>query len=54
MQAEGIKLMERGRTLQEVIRIISITTQRNSKHVHLKTKSPQDEFTALGLSSREK
>lgn len=53
MQAEGIKPMERRRTLWEVIRIISITTQRNAKHTHLKTKSPQDEFTALGPSSRE-
>lgn len=53
MQAEGIKPMER-RTLWGVIRIISITTQRNAKHTHLKTKSPQDEFTALGPSSREK
>lgn len=53
MQAEGIKPMERRRTLWGVIRIISITTQRNAKHTHLKTKSPQDEFTALGPSSRE-
>lgn len=51
---EGVKPMERGRTLCEVIRIISIAIQRKAKHIHLKTKSPQDEFTALGPSFREK